>query len=132
MWPRVPSMRQSPQSSCRAGRSDLIDPAVDAHHGRIVKRTGDEATLSSVVRRRRTLRRHCDPDHSMHPTGSNAWFAIQNQQTARGGLQMVDEDKLNQLIGKMLGDLGGAFSDACCDLDHSVPSESGPQLPVSW
>jgi hypothetical protein len=24
--------------------------------------------------------------------------------------QMVDEDKLNQLIGKMLGDLGGAFS----------------------
>ena len=23
---------------------------------------------------------------------------------------MVDEDKLNQLIGKMLGDLGGAFS----------------------
>ena len=24
--------------------------------------------------------------------------------------QMVDEDKLNQSIGKMLGDLGGAFS----------------------
>jgi hypothetical protein len=23
---------------------------------------------------------------------------------------MVDEDKLNQLIGKILGDLGGAFS----------------------
>jgi hypothetical protein len=24
--------------------------------------------------------------------------------------EMVDEDKLNQLVGKMLNDLGGAFS----------------------
>ena len=28
-------------SRLRGLRSDLIDPAIDAHHGRIVKRTGD-------------------------------------------------------------------------------------------
>jgi hypothetical protein len=28
----------------------------------------------------------------------------------RVGEQMVDEDKLNQLVGEMLNDLGGAFS----------------------
>src|SRR6478672_6999566 len=29
----------------RALRSDLIDPAIDAHHGRIVKRTGDGSVI---------------------------------------------------------------------------------------
>src|SRR5271157_1210255 len=29
----------------RGLRSDLIDPAIDAHHGRIVKRTGDGALV---------------------------------------------------------------------------------------
>ena len=35
----------------RALRSDLIDPAIAAHHGRIVKRTGDGAIIEfrSVV-----------------------------------------------------------------------------------
>jgi adenylate cyclase len=35
----------------RALRSDLIDPAIDAHHGRIVKRTGDGSLIEfrSVV-----------------------------------------------------------------------------------
>src|SRR5260370_18863570 len=35
----------------RGRRSDLIDPAIDAHHGRIVKRTGDGALVEfrSVV-----------------------------------------------------------------------------------
>ena len=33
----------------RALRSDLIDPAIDAHHGRIVKRTGDGASSSSAA-----------------------------------------------------------------------------------
>jgi adenylate cyclase len=28
-------------SLLRGLRSDLIDPAIDAHHGRIIKRTGD-------------------------------------------------------------------------------------------
>jgi len=30
-------------SRLRGLRSDLIDPAIDAHHGRVVKRTGDGA-----------------------------------------------------------------------------------------
>src|SRR5450631_2112358 len=38
-------------SRLRGLRSDLIDPAIDAHHGRIVKRTGDGALVEfrSVV-----------------------------------------------------------------------------------
>ena len=38
-------------SRLRGLRSDLIDPAVDAHHGRIVKRTGDGSVIEfrSVV-----------------------------------------------------------------------------------
>src|ERR1700752_2558241 len=38
-------------SRLRGLRSDLIDPAVDAHHGRIVKRTGDGSLIEfrSVV-----------------------------------------------------------------------------------
>ena len=38
-------------SRLRGLRSDLIDPAIDAHHGRIVKRTGDGllAEFRSVV-----------------------------------------------------------------------------------
>ena len=38
-------------SRLRGLRSDLIDPAIDAHHGRIVKRTGDGAIIEfrSVV-----------------------------------------------------------------------------------
>ena len=38
-------------SRLRGLRSDLIDPAIDAHHGRIVKRTGDGSLLEfrSVV-----------------------------------------------------------------------------------
>jgi adenylate cyclase len=38
-------------SRLRGLRSDLIDPAIDAHHGRIVKRTGDGSMIEfrSVV-----------------------------------------------------------------------------------
>src|ERR1700735_2688553 len=38
-------------SRLRGLRSDLIDPAIDAHHGRVVKRTGDGSIIEfrSVV-----------------------------------------------------------------------------------
>ena len=36
-------------SRLRGLRSDLIDPAIDAHHGRIVKRTGDGSSPSSAA-----------------------------------------------------------------------------------
>jgi adenylate cyclase len=38
-------------SRLRGLRSDLIDPAIDAHHGRVVKRTGDGSLIEfrSVV-----------------------------------------------------------------------------------
>ncbi len=38
-------------SRLRGLRSDLIDPAIDAHHGRIIKRTGDRSIIEfrSVV-----------------------------------------------------------------------------------
>ena len=38
-------------SRLRGLRSDLVDPAIDAHHGRIVKRTGDRSIVEfrSVV-----------------------------------------------------------------------------------
>ena len=39
-------------SRLRALRSDLIDPAIAAHHGRVVKRTGD-GSLDRVSQRRR-------------------------------------------------------------------------------
>src|SRR5258708_4775044 len=38
-------------SRLRGLRSDLIDPAIDAHHGRIVKRTGDGRALSRCRRK---------------------------------------------------------------------------------
>src|SRR5271167_2336882 len=40
-------------SRLRGLRSDLIDPAIDAHHGRVVKRTGDGILIEfrSVVER---------------------------------------------------------------------------------
>ena len=40
----------------RALRSDLIDPAIAAHHGRTVKRTGDGVHRVSQRRRRGALR----------------------------------------------------------------------------
>ena len=33
----------------RALRSDLIDPTIAVHHGRVVKRTGDGALVSSAA-----------------------------------------------------------------------------------
>ena len=36
-------------SRLRGLRSDLIDPAIDAHHGRIVKRTGDGSLIEFRV-----------------------------------------------------------------------------------
>ena len=44
-------------SRLRGLRSDLIDPAIAAHHGRIVKRTGDGSSHRVSQRgRRRALR----------------------------------------------------------------------------
>jgi adenylate cyclase len=41
----------------RGLRSDLIDPAIAAHHGRIIKRTGDGIIIEFPQRgRRRALR----------------------------------------------------------------------------
>ena len=37
-------------SRLRGLRSDLIDPAIDAHHGRLVKRTGDGSLIEGFVR----------------------------------------------------------------------------------
>ena len=37
----------------RALRSDLIDPTIAVHHGRVVKRTGDGSTRRVPQRRRR-------------------------------------------------------------------------------
>ena len=34
-------------SRLRGLRSDLIDPAIDAHHGRFVKRTGDGSPIEA-------------------------------------------------------------------------------------
>jgi adenylate cyclase len=44
-------MRIAPLARLRALRSDLIDPTVAVHHGRVVKRTGDGALVEfrSVV-----------------------------------------------------------------------------------
>src|SRR5262245_40250296 len=51
----------------RGLRSDLIDPAIAAHHGRIVKRTGDGSIIEfrSVVDavRDRGAERHGGPKH---------------------------------------------------------------------
>jgi len=47
----------------RALRSDLIDPAIAAHHGRIIKRTGDGSLIEfrSVVDAARCLCATCIP-----------------------------------------------------------------------
>jgi adenylate cyclase len=37
----------------RAIRSDLIDPIITVHHGRVVKRTGDGADADSTMTSRR-------------------------------------------------------------------------------
>ena len=42
---------------------------------------------------------------------------------------MVDEDKLNQFIGKMLSDLGGAFS---VPMVRPISSGSSPDFPIPW
>src|ERR1700680_871851 len=50
-------------SRLRGLRSDLVDPAIDAHHGRIVKRTGDGSLIEfrSVVDAVRCLCATCIP-----------------------------------------------------------------------
>ena len=52
-------------SRLRGLRSDLIDPAIAAHHGRIVKRTGDGSLIEfrSVVRRRALRHRKVQERH---------------------------------------------------------------------
>ena len=45
-------------SRLRGLRSDLIDPAIDAHHGRVVKRTGDGILHRVPQRGRRGALRH--------------------------------------------------------------------------
>ena len=42
----------------RAIRSDLIDPTIAVHHGRVVKRTGDGALIEFRKRRKRGALRH--------------------------------------------------------------------------
>jgi hypothetical protein len=62
-------------SRLRGLRSDLIDPAIDAHHGRIVKRTGDGSLIEfrSVVDAVRMSRRRRDTASSTHlPIGDRA------------------------------------------------------------
>jgi adenylate cyclase len=47
----------------RALHSDLIEPAIAVHHGRIVKRTGDDSSLNSVVwSMRRVAQSKCRPE----------------------------------------------------------------------
>ena len=52
-------------SRLRGLRSDLIDPAIDAHHGRIVKRTGDGSLIEfrSVVDAVRCADRNAERPH---------------------------------------------------------------------
>jgi adenylate cyclase len=45
----------------RTLRSDLIDPTIAVHHGRVVKRTGDGATIEFPQRRRCRELRHRSP-----------------------------------------------------------------------
>ena len=60
-------------SQLRGLRSDLIDPAIDAHHGRIVKRTRDGSIIEfrSVVDAVRMSRRRRDNAPSTHLTIGN-------------------------------------------------------------
>ena len=46
----------------RGLRSDLIDPAIAAHHGRIVKRTGDDSLIELPKRDRRRAMRRREPE----------------------------------------------------------------------
>ena len=53
-YSRLPGRtRSGPLARLRALRSDLIDPAIAAHHGRIVKRTGDGSAHRVSQRGRR-------------------------------------------------------------------------------
>ena len=67
----------------RGLRSDLIDPAIAAHHGRIVKRTGD----GGLIRPRRAVSNYWNftPSliHDCHPRGRGRRLSRQSLRAQR-------------------------------------------------
>jgi adenylate cyclase len=74
-------------SRLRGLRSDLIDPAIDAHHGRIVKRTGDGNLIGfrSVVD---AVRCALEVQHAM--VERNAGVALDKRIEFRIGIHLGD------------------------------------------
>jgi adenylate cyclase len=74
-------------SRLRGLRSDLIDPAIDAHHGRIVKRTGDGNLIEfrSVVD---AVRCALEVQHAM--VERNAGVALDKRIEFRIGIHLGD------------------------------------------
>jgi class 3 adenylate cyclase len=70
----------------RGLRSDLIDPAIDAHHGRIVKRTGDGSLIEfrSVVD---AVRCAIEVQNGLiaHRPALSRLLGSRNRRTAQGG-----------------------------------------------
>ena len=83
----------------RALRSDLIDPAIAAHHGRIVKRTGDGSLIEfrSVVDAVR-----CAVEMRNGMVGRNAGVAEDRQILFRVGIHLGDV--VEESDGDLMGD----------------------------
>jgi adenylate cyclase len=86
-------------SRLRGLRSDLIDPAIDAHHGRIVKRTGDGSLIEfrSVVDAVR-----CAIELQSGLTERNAGLAPERRIELRVGIHLGDV--VEEADGDLMGD----------------------------
>src|ERR1700726_5204837 len=83
----------------RGLRSDLIDPAIAAHHGRIVKRTGDGSVIEfrSVVD---AVRCALEVQHTM--VERNAGIALDKRIEFRIGIHLGDV--VEESDGDLMGD----------------------------
>jgi hypothetical protein len=93
-------------SRLRGLRSDLIDPAIDAHHGRIVKRTGDGSLIEfrSVVDAVR-----CAVEVQTGMIERNAGLPPERRIEFRVGIHLGDV--VEESDGDLMGDGGFIFGD---------------------
>ena len=83
----------------RALRSDLIDPIISVHHGRVVKRTGDGSISSSVASSTRCAARL---EVQTHMVERNAGVAPEKRIEFRVGIHLGDV--VEESDGDLMGD----------------------------
>jgi adenylate cyclase len=96
----------------RALRSDLIDPSIAVHHGRVVKRTGDGAIVDAV---------NCAIEVQSGMVERNAGLPPEKRSEFRVGIQLGDI--VEESDGDLVGEREFSFPNCRVEVGHSAMCE---------